>query len=283
MASGDIMIKHRNNLRREIEALKQRARGVFTGKGVVPDAMKRPSGPLVSLVPGEQVELAAGSFYRVLAEAEGIWKESRQFHGEYLEALSNSFSPSTDGVEILMELQNVRPDEICYLDLETTGLSNAPLFLVGLMYTSGNRLIIDQLLARDYTEESTVLSFTRDLLHRFSVLVTFNGIRFDIPFLCERMTFTGMELMPPAVHVDLLPLARRVVNRRTPNHKLQTLEIYILNRKRVGDIHGSEIPGVYHEFVRTGDAGGIAGIIHHNRLDLLTMLQLVTVFLSGGR
>jgi len=32
--------------------------------------------------------------------------------------------------------------------------------------------------------------------------------------------------------------------------------------------------------VRTHDAKDMANIIHHNRLDLVTMLQLVTIFLS---
>ena len=71
-----------------------------------------------------------------------------------------------------------------------------------------------------------------------------------------------------------------MVRRRTPNHRLQTLESFLCQRKRVGDVPGSEIPDVYHEFVRNGDARDIAAVFHHNRLDLLTMVQLVTIFLS---
>jgi uncharacterized protein YprB with RNaseH-like and TPR domain len=77
-----------------------------------------------------------------------------------------------------------------------------------------------------------------------------------------------------------LPLARSVVGGTTPNHRLQTLEMHFCKRKRVGDIAGAEIPGAYHEFVRTQDAKDMANVIHHNRLDLVTMLQLVTIFLS---
>jgi uncharacterized protein YprB with RNaseH-like and TPR domain len=275
------MIRFQSDLKRELEALKKKAEGVFAPRSRVP-AQARPRGQLAELVPGEPVEIEGESFYRVSASAPVIWEDAEQFHGEYLEALQSPFPPDARIPGVLKTLQEVRPEEICYLDIETTGLSTAPLFLVGLMFTSGKELLIDQLFARDYTEERAVLLHTGDVLKRFSVLVTFNGIRFDVPFLAERMVYAGLESAFPAIHIDLLPVARRVLKKRTPNHKLQTLERYLCNRKRVGDVPGSEIPAVYHEFVRTKDAGDIAGVFHHNRLDLLTMLQLVTVFLSRG-
>jgi uncharacterized protein YprB with RNaseH-like and TPR domain len=281
------MVRFRVDLKRELEALKQRAdsvyrTGIIQGTGVrIPGPRpKRPSGPLTELVPGEQCETGGERFYRVEARADTIWDDARQFHREYLEALRNPFPPGSEALEGLKVMQEAAPEQICYLDLETTGLSMAPLFLVGLMYSSGDDLVVDQLFARDYTEERAVLVHTAETLKGFEMLVTFNGMRFDIPFLEERMIYAGLEFVGTPVHVDLLPVARRILKKRTPNHKLQTLERYLCNRKRIGDVPGSEIPGVYHEYVRTRDAGDIAGVFHHNRLDLLTMLQLVTVFLS---
>ena len=58
---------------------------------------------------------------------------------------------------------------------------------------------------------------------------------------------------------------------------------FILGRKRTGDIPGREIPAAYHEFVRTKDARKMAAVIHHNRLDLLSMMELVTAYLAGLR
>ncbi len=309
------MIEYREDLKRELAALKKKAESVFrragrAGRIELPEeegsagpAIDHPvyhdepdtgevledrsagraariRGTLPELVPGEPVDAGRGSFYRVLAGAETIWEDTAVFHREYLDALANPFTPDAAGLEPLLVLKDLRPEEVCYLDLETTGLSMAPLFLVGLMYTERDRLMVDQLFARDYTEEPAVLGFTGAFLARFKALVTFNGIRFDMPFLRERMTVAGIDFVETGVHVDLLPLARKVVRRRTPNHKLQTLENYLCRRKRIGDVPGREIPDVYHEFVRTGDASDIAAVFHHNRLDLLTMLQLVTIFLS---
>lgn len=308
------MIEYREDLRRELAALKKKAKSVFKRRGrpgrigIPPDGIGAAAGPaieppghhdepateegaedrsvvramrrLTEIVPGEQVATGRGPFYRVLTGAETIWEDTAVFNREYLDALADPFTPDVAGLESLLVLKNIRSEKICYLDLETTGLSMAPLFLVGLMYTEKERLVVDQLFARDYTEEPAVLDFTSVFLARFKALVTFNGIRFDVPFLRERMTITGIDFAKTGIHIDLLPLARRVVRGRTPNHKLQTLESYLCRRKRIGDVPGSEIPDVYHEFVRTGNATDIAAVFHHNRLDLLTMLQLVTIFLS---
>ncbi|HER43060.1 MAG TPA: hypothetical protein ENO08_01200 [Candidatus Eisenbacteria bacterium] len=277
------MARFHVDLKRELEDLKRRADSVYrTGAGArapEPRPVRR-SGLLAELVPGEQCEAGGGRFYRARVDAETIWGDARRFHGEYLEALRSPFPPGAEALAGLKALQETAPEEICYLDLETTGLAMAPLFLVGLMYSSGDDLVIDQLFARDYTEERAVLVHTAETLRRFGVLVTFNGARFDVPFLEDRMIYSGLEFAPTPGHLDLLPVARRVLKKRTPNHKLQTLERFLCNRKRVDDVPGCEIPGVYHEYVRTRDAGRIAGVFHHNRLDLLTMLQLVTVFLA---
>ena len=279
--SWSITVRFRVDLKRELDALKRRAESVYKrGEQIPKPPPRRPSGPLAELVPGELFEAGGEHFWRVEALAETIWDDASRFHAEYLETLGSPFAPEAGSVQDLQALQEARPEDICYLDLETTGLSMAPLFLVGLMYSSGDDLVVEQLFARDYTEERAVLVHTAETLKRYEVLVTFNGMRFDMPFLEERWSYAGLEPTGVPIHVDLLPVARRLLKKRTPNHKLQTLERYLCKRKRIGDVPGSEIPGVYHEYVRTHDAGGIAGVFHHNRLDLLTMLQLVTVFLS---
>lgn len=297
------------DLKRELEELKKRAEGIFKPQrrpfelgafgaeradGTArPDGAARPEGVgpsggavrLADAVAGEETIFGDGAFWRVLTDAGTVWPDAEVFHREYLEAMGNPFFPKARGFAALKPLKTAQPERICYLDIETTGLRMSPLFLVGLMYTSGNasggRLVVDQLFARDYSEEEVVLGFLAECMPRFDILVTFNGISFDVPYIRERITVHRQAFVPPPVHVDLLPLARGVVGARTPNHRLQTLETHFCKRKRVGDIAGADIPAAYHEFVRTHDAKDMANIIHHNRLDLVTMLQLVTIFLSG--
>lgn len=83
-------------------------------------------------------------------------------------------------------------------------------------------------------------------------------------------------------HLDLLLEAWRLWKGRLANFRLQTLEEAFSNRRRVGDIPSEAIPDAYRRYVETGDASKLAGILHHNVLDLLTMAQLLCAMLSGS-
>jgi uncharacterized protein YprB with RNaseH-like and TPR domain len=79
---------------------------------------------------------------------------------------------------------------------------------------------------------------------------------------------------PVLIHCDLLHHARRRWGKQLPDCRLQTLERHVCRRRRDEDIPGHEIPAAYHDFVRTGDAWLIRSVLHHNALDLITLLQL---------
>ena len=189
----------------------------------------------------------------------------------------------------LCHLADGGPADPLFMDIETCGLSGAMVFLVGMMWQERGRLIFQQCLARDYSEEPGVLAAFANRLGEAGVLVTFNGKSFDIPMIAERSIIHRVEL-PPAdgppdnrlpPHLDLLHEARRRWKGKLPNCCLQTLERYLCRRIRSGDIPGSAIPDAYHHFVRSGDAGQLRDIIRHNLLDLLTMVQLVCILLTS--
>lgn len=49
------------------------------------------------------------------------------------------------------------PGDPLFMDIETCGLSGSMIFLVGLMWCEGGRLVFRQHLARNYAEEPAVL------------------------------------------------------------------------------------------------------------------------------
>ena len=112
------------------------------------------------------------------------------------------------------------------------------------------------------------------------VIVSYNGKSFDWPQIRDRYALheRGRELEKPPTHLDLVHHARRRWRRELPNCKLQTLEWYLCGRRRTGDIPGREIPQAYHDYVRTGDTKHARSILHHNALDLVTLLQLSMKF-----
>jgi len=180
----------------------------------------------------------------------------------------------------LAPLVGTSPEQVVWVDLETTGLHGRPLFLVGIMTWEDGDLVVRQYFARDYSEERAVLWAAREALGRARVVVTFNGRSFDLPYLRDRMTYHRLPMAQDFADVDLLHPCRRRWRRRLPNCRLQTLETYLCRRRRVGDIPGFLIPQRYHEYVHSKDPKLVGPIFHHNRLDLVAMAELLVALLA---
>jgi len=169
----------------------------------------------------------------------------------------------------------LQPQDLIFLDLETTGLSSTPLFLIGTMEWEDEGLVVNQYLARNYAEEAAVISLLAAAAADKLLLVSFNGKAYDLPYVQMRAAATGVAFAADFAHCDLLHEARRVWGGRLPDCKLQTLETNICGRPRYDDIPGSAIPEAYHEFVRSGNAVQMIAILQHNVLDLITLAELM--------
>jgi hypothetical protein len=178
-------------------------------------------------------------------------------------------------------LADAPPERVAFIDLETAGLHGRPLFMIGALRFDGRDLVLRQTFARDYSEERAVLSEFQEAAGEIEVLVSFNGKCFDWPFLRDRMIYHRLRAREPAGHVDLLQPSRRRWRGVLPDCRLQTLERHLCRRVRHGDIPGAEIPQRYHEFVHSQDPRLIAPVFHHNRLDLITMAELLIALVGA--
>ncbi len=170
----------------------------------------------------------------------------------------------------------VAPDRTLFLDIETAGLSaNTYLFLVGMMYANNHGFLVEQVFARDYTEEKGVLQHVHETMSRFDTVVTYNGASFDLPFIRTRMAVHRLPELPPVGSVDLLHASRRAFREVLPNCRLVTVERHLRGAGRVDDIPSRFIPRAYHEFVRTKDARIMRNVAYHNRMDLFTMAVIL--------
>jgi hypothetical protein len=139
----------------------------------------------------------------------------------------------------------------------------------------------------EYASERQMLRVVASDLARAGTLVTFNGKSFDAPMLETRYLFHRLESPCVAIpHVDLLHPARRFWGRgNEAGCSLGVLEHEVLGVRRAGDVPGFEIPRRYFQFVRTADARPLAGILDHNRLDLLSLAGLtarIFCLVQGG-
>ncbi len=204
-------------------------------------------------------------------------------YGEKWEALCGAFrdglrdegSGVRRRVSALCGTEPVAPGDVIFMDLESTGLAGTSLFLIGVMDWEGDGLVVRQYFARDYSEESAVISLFLDRVARKKLLVSFNGKSFDVPYVRVRAAANRVPFRVAAAHLDLLHECRRAWRHVLPDCRLATLESRICGRPRHSDIPGCEIPAAYHAFVRTGNAVEIVEILEHNMRDLVTLADLM--------
>lgn len=168
---------------------------------------------------------------------------------------------------------------VVFLDTETTGLAGGAgtyAFLVGIGYHSPRGFHLLQFFMRDPSQESALLDGLADWLQRFNVVVTFNGKSFDIPLLASRYT---MNALPTPFngydHLDVLHIARRLWKDRLPSRALGYLEKEIGQFYRTGEeVPGSEVPQLYIDYLKSGDARPLGGVFYHNGMDLLSLAAI---------
>src|SRR5258705_9348466 len=80
---------------------------------------------------------------------------------------------------------------------------------------------------------------------------------------------------PLAGHLDLLPFVRRVFRHRMHDARLQTVETELLGTVRHGDVDGWQIPGLYLDFLRGGEAWPLIDVVRHNREDVRSLARLL--------
>ena len=168
--------------------------------------------------------------------------------------------------------------ELVYLDTETTGLAGGTgtcAFLVGIGAAEGPQFVVRQFFLRDYREEKAMLAALAETLAPYKAVVTFNGKTFDLPLLETRYALKRMKSpFARLVHLDLLHPARRLWKLRLESCQLTHLEREVLDVRRQGDVSGCEIPGIYFDYLRTGNARGLQPVFYHNSLDVITLAAL---------
>ena len=248
-----------------------------TAKAPLPRRRSGRSIVLEQAVDGEEVMHTTGTGFVISTRADEAGcaqTVSDRFRELMLAGESSLCTLVTD----VCESSDISCSDIIFMDVESTGLGNSPLFLIGVMTWEGDCFEIQQFFARNYAEEAAVVSFFLEACTAKQLLITFNGKSFDVPYIRARAASNAIPFTGIPHHLDMLHVCRRIWRRELPDCKLQTLEKFICKRVRHGDIPGSEIPDAYHEFVRSLDARQMLHVLKHNMLDLITMADLMSRF-----
>lgn len=253
---------------------------------------------------GTIVEDRDGSFVVVDRDHEASrWYGARPVH-EYAEALEEH-ARALDLVAGGWPLRpGGPPPRLLFFDLETTGLSGGAgtyAFLVGCGYFEGHAFHTRQFFLPDYDRERPLLSAVAGLVGAFGGIVTYNGRSFDLPLIETRYQLNRLDSpFGEFPHLDMLHPSRRLWRRRHPiadevaaarrsgavllaeatSCALKALEQSVLGTEREDDVPGFEIPSRYFQYIRTGDARSLEGVLEHNRRDLLSLAALTSVVLK---
>jgi hypothetical protein len=174
-------------------------------------------------------------------------------------------------------------EAFAFVDTETSGLAGGTgtyAFLVGVgrfeASASGRTLRLLQFFMRDPGEEPALLEALAEFLAPCSALVTYNGKAFDAPLLTTRYTLHSIPVpFEGYAHVDLLHLARRLWRDRLPSRTLKYIEENVLEAPRTSEeVPGYEIPWLYFDYLRTGNALPLKGVFYHNAMDVVALAAL---------
>lgn len=163
-----------------------------------------------------------------------------------------------------------------FMDIETLGLSNVPIILIGVAEIVNNKIRSTQYLVRDIVEEAAALNCFISHLDEDSAHVTFNGKFFDIPYIRNRLrNFRISDFKLDIPHFDLLYYARYLWGDKLLNCQLQTIEKDIFGIERCGDVPGQYIPGYYDTYLKEGNLGPLIPIVDHNRQDIVSLASFL--------
>lgn len=154
-------------------------------------------------------------------------------------------------------------DNICFFDIETTGLSAdiSSLYLIGCGHFEQNEkaeyyMTITQWFADDYVSECELLTAFADFLQNFSYVFHYNGIGFDIPYLEKKYRSHHIEspfsdtagsiLTTIDLYKQLRPFKKIFP---LPNLKLISLE-HFLHIKRQDTYSGKDCIELYVNYMK---------------------------------
>ncbi|RQG90312.1 exonuclease [Natrarchaeobius halalkaliphilus] len=154
--------------------------------------------------------------------------------------------------------ENVRADT-CFLDIETTGLdaTRNDVTTVSLHRAGETKTLVN---GRDLTGERLATE-----LEDAALLVTFNGQRFDVPFL---ETCYDLDVSVP--HLDLMYPCKQI----GLDGGLKAIEGQLGIERDLPDIDGREAVRLWHQYER-GDDAALETLISYNRADTKNMKPLL--------
>lgn len=172
--------------------------------------------------------------------------------------------------------------KLCVLDIEATGLdpNTSKVVIMGLLTETDSGVKVTQFLAENHYEEDKVLMATLEFLHdnKIDYLITYNGLRYDIPYINTRLDILNYEDRIKLYDFDLYRFLRKCSNLPSKMSSLRqsAVEDYFeIGKDRKDTITGKENIALFNEYSISGNSTVEKIILTHNREDVLQLYKLM--------
>lgn len=172
------------------------------------------------------------------------------------------------------------PANAMLFDIETTGLSFAYhcIYMIGCCYWENEEIVLHQFFAENEQEECAVISAFIALCENASTLISFNGRRFDIPFLVARAKKYQLAAdFAEKQQLDLYYAGKKLQRLADlPSCRQKDIECF-LGIHRDDIYSGRELINVYKNYCKQPSEADENLLWLHNYDDVRGMLPLLSV------
>ncbi len=154
------------------------------------------------------------------------------------------------------------PHELeAYLDIESTGLYPRydEITVVGIYLTGGASARFAQLVGEDINADSLL-----EALHGAATIYTYNGSRFDLPFIRYRL---GVDLAKLLTHCDLMYHCWR----KNLYGGLKCVERQLGIGRRLCGVDGYEAVRLWWRYVNDSDKNALRTLLEYNKEDVMNL------------
>ncbi len=151
-----------------------------------------------------------------------------------------------------------------YLDIETTGLSPAEneLTVLGIYKENGSDDKVIQMIGDEISRPKLI-----NALKNTSILYTYNGSRFDLPFIKAKL---GIDLVTHCTHEDLMYACWK----QKLKGGLKSVERQLGIERELTDINGLMAIQLWYEYIDHGNKNSLSKLLRYNKEDVVNLKEL---------
>ena len=151
-----------------------------------------------------------------------------------------------------------------YLDIETTGLSwlDSKITVIGLYLVDGSDSRLVQMVGKEITRDSLL-----EALRMVKTIFTYNGSRFDIPFINAAL---GIDLSGLFAHCDLMYDCWQC----NLYGGFKAVEAQLGIRRQLKGIKGWDAIVLWRKYSDYGDQNALALLLQYNKEDVINLKAL---------